>query len=195
MPRKRPVEERDDKFDATETIADLLSVQDDIEATAFIVMMEAAKSAREDLKAIMAGVAAVNAAKRHQRELLAKINRDVIAAVVADAEGREMEFSPLGLGEQCAYERVHLAIPDPEAPGRVRFAMVSLVDGAVTSLDQLEAAKEVVQGKLDSMSELGEMESLRLQMAMDRLSKLMSTLSNLLKRASETSQSITENIK
>ena len=39
------------------------------------------------------------------------------------------------------------------------------------------------------------MESLRLQMAMDRLSKLMSTLSNLLKKASDTAQSITLSIK
>ena len=40
-----------------------------------------------------------------------------------------------------------------------------------------------------------EIESLRLQMAMDRLSKLMSTLSNLLKKASEIAQGITQNIK
>ena len=195
MPVKKQGDEPDDTIDATESLAHLLSVQDDIETMAVVVMMEAAKSAREDLKAIMAGVAAVNAAKRHQRELLAKIHRDVVAAVVADAEGRDMEFSPLGLGEKSAYERVQLAVADPEAPGRVRFANVCLVDGEVTSLAQLEAAKETIQGKLDSMSELGEMESLRLQMAMDRVSKLMSTLSNLLKRASETSQSITQNIK
>lgn len=195
MPRKKRVDDRDEKFDATAPLAELFSVQDDIEATVVVAMMEAAKSAREDLKAIMAGVAAVNAAKRHQRELLAKINRDVVAAVVADAEGREMEFPPLGLGDKHAYERVQIAFPDPEAPGQVRFALVCLVDGAVTSAAQMEAAKEVVQGKLDSMSELGEMESLRLQMAMDRLSKLMSTLSNVLKRSSETSQSITQNIK
>jgi hypothetical protein len=48
---------------------------------------------------------------------------------------------------------------------------------------------------LDSMSEMGEMESLRLQMAMDRMSKMMSTLSNLLKKASETSTAITQNLK
>lgn len=47
----------------------------------------------------------------------------------------------------------------------------------------------------DSLDEMGEMESLRLQMAMDRLSKLMSTLSNLLKRASETAEGIAQNIK
>lgn len=56
-------------------------------------------------------------------------------------------------------------------------------------------AKETIKNKLDSMSEMGEMESLRLQMSMDRLSKMMSTLSNLLKKASETASGITQNIK
>ena len=37
--------------------------------------------------------------------------------------------------------------------------------------------------------------SLRLQMSMDRTSKLMSTLSNLLKKASEEANAITQNIK
>jgi hypothetical protein len=48
---------------------------------------------------------------------------------------------------------------------------------------------------VDSMSEMGEMESLRLQMAMDRMSKMMSTLSNLLKKLSDTSSQIAQNLK
>lgn len=45
------------------------------------------------------------------------------------------------------------------------------------------------------MNELGEMESLRLQMAMDRLGKMMSTLSSLLEKISDTADSITQNVK
>jgi methyl-accepting chemotaxis protein len=52
-----------------------------------------------------------------------------------------------------------------------------------------------IKNDLDSMSEMGEMESLRLQMAMDRLSKMMSTLSNLLKKISDTANAITTNLK
>jgi hypothetical protein len=44
-------------------------------------------------------------------------------------------------------------------------------------------------------SEMGEMESLRLQMAMDRMSKMTSTLSNLLKKITKTSAEITKNLK
>lgn len=60
---------------------------------------------------------------------------------------------------------------------------------------ELQAQIDHIKGDLDSMSEMGEMESLRLQMAMDRMSKMMSTLSSLLKKISDTSQSITQNIK
>jgi len=49
--------------------------------------------------------------------------------------------------------------------------------------------------QLDSMSEMGETESLRLQMAMDRLSKMMGTLSNLLQSVETTNAAITQNMK
>jgi phage-related minor tail protein len=60
---------------------------------------------------------------------------------------------------------------------------------------EMDAVKDTVKNKLDSMTEMGEMESLRLQMAMDRLSKMMSTLSNLLKKISDTASDITQNLK
>lgn len=41
-----------------------------IEAMAFVVLMQASKSAQEDLKGVMAAVKAVNGAKAKQRELL-----------------------------------------------------------------------------------------------------------------------------
>jgi len=44
-------------------------------------------------------------------------------------------------------------------------------------------------------SELSEMEQLRLQMAMDRLAKMMSTLSNILKKMADTAGQITQNLK
>lgn len=58
-----------------------------------------------------------------------------------------------------------------------------------------EFAIDEIKRDVDSMSEMGEMESLRLQMAMDRLSKMMSTLSNLLKKISDTAAEITKNMK
>ena len=63
-----------------------------------------------------------------------------------------------------------------------------------------EGTRELDLAALDKVSaadfsEMGEMESLRLQMAMDRVSKFMSTLSNLLKAIGVTGSQITGNLK
>jgi hypothetical protein len=59
----------------------------------------------------------------------------------------------------------------------------------------LPAGIRIADRTLNNVNSRDEMESLRLQMAMHRLSKLTSTLSNVLKNASETAQNITQNIK
>lgn len=73
---------------------------------------------------------------------------------------------------------------------------------ATDSPSAFATAKEVlndkidhIKGNLDSMGEMAETESLRLQMAADRMSKLMSTLSNLLKQISDTASQIVANLK
>jgi hypothetical protein len=77
------------------------------------------------------------------------------------------------------------------------FPGVHLTNGEINTLSAIAISDAIDSMKkdLDSMSELGQTESLRLQMAMDRMSKLMSTLSNILKKISDTSQSITQNLK
>ena len=162
----------------------------DIMALAFFVLMEAARSAREDLKAIMDEVKAINAAKRALRELLAKIRRDV-AANSGRKNGRALDFSQ-GLGSERAYHRVKLPHPDPAAPGGVRFAPADLHPGRLDQLADLVSVLDDMRRKVD---EMGELESLRLQMVMERMSKLMTTLSNLLKKIADTAQTITQNIK
>jgi len=58
-------------------------------------------------------------------------------------------------------------------------------------LPQPDQSKE----KLSGVSEMSEMTSLRLQMLMDRRSKIMSTLSNILKKISTTQDMIVQNLK
>jgi len=60
---------------------------------------------------------------------------------------------------------------------------------------EIARLEKSIKKDLDSMSEMGEMESLRLQMAMDRMSKMMETLSNVLKKISDTANNITQNLK
>ena len=48
---------------------------------------------------------------------------------------------------------------------------------------------------LDDMNEMSEMTSLRLQMTMDRRSKFIETLSNIMKKISTTQDTVTQNVK
>ena len=77
----------------------------------------------------------------------------------------------------------------------VRKARVPLASFNVPPPLPKGATVDQMKDRLDSLSELGETESLRLQMAMDRLSKLMQTLSNLEKKAADTASSIVKNLK
>ena len=82
--------------------------------------------------------------------------------------------------------RVDVAVRDAERATLKGMKLLSALD---------ELSIEALRKELDAMSEMGEMDSLRLQMAMDRLGKLMSTLSNILKKTSDTAATITANLK
>jgi len=140
----------------------------DVEALCFLVMMEASKSAQEDLKAIMAQVKAINDAKARQREQLQRLQDALPAA-------SEQPKPPAST-----------RAPDLDALIQVLLAVYAI---------DVDRQGKMALDDLDSMSELGETESLRLQMAMDRMSKMMSTLSNLLKKISDTANQITQNLK
>ena len=81
--------------------------------------------------------------------------------------------------------------PSKAGPASATESMARMEEELAATKDELARLKK----DLDSMSEMGEMESLRLQTAMDGLSKMMSTLSNVLKKMSDTASDITKNIK
>lgn len=180
----------------------------DIMPLAFIVMMEAAKSAREDLKAIMDGVKAINKEKEGWRAVANSINSLAAAGACKPDDFAVSQMGPAiprgpvsrlkgkPAGAATLYRNVlHFNAPDSNGGTVVGGFVVQGTQGGMVTRKDVDNAKETVKNKLDSLSEMGEMESLRLQMAMDRMSKMMSTLSNILKKASETSQGITQNIK
>ena len=166
---------------------------DDIFAALALALQQAERSAREDLKAVMARVRAIVAAKRALRELLDKVRRDA-ARNAGRKAGAALDFSK-GMGSERAYHRVSLPRRDPKAAAGISYAVTDLRPGKIDGARDFDAVIERLKHDLDSMSEMGEMESLRLQMAMDRLSKMMSTLSNILKKMSDTASTITQNLK
>jgi predicted nucleic acid-binding Zn-ribbon protein len=66
---------------------------------------------------------------------------------------------------------------------------------AQSDLNELNGAQAALRAELGTISDMSETESLRLQMIMDRLSKLMSTLSNVLKQSADTQKTIIQNMK
>ena len=126
---------------------------DDIGATAFLVFIQAARSAQEDLRAVMAQVRAITAAKKGFRDNARPV-----------------------LAEELDYEAI--------------FHLV-----ATLYAKQLQTEIAELLETSDAVGELSEMEQLRLQMAMDRLAKMMSTLSNILKKMADTASQITQNLK
>lgn len=154
----------------------------DIESTAFLVMMESAKNAQEDLRGLMASMQDANRRKAAIR------NNGVMAP-------------PFVQGQRVTRGLAPVANP---CLGRTKPLLVACLDrvqGNVSGLpatpDREALQREIadIKSDLDSMNEMGEMESLRLQMAMDRMSKMMETLSNLLKKMSDTSSAIVQNLK
>lgn len=154
----------------------------DIMALAFIVMMEAAKSAQEDLKSIMAKVKAINSAKQKSRELLNKINEG--------KGGQKKDDASPCLVVDCGAASSALV----QAAGLRGDARGYQLPANPAWADVMAMADRLSKD-FDSLSEMGELGSLRLQMAMDRLSKIMSTLSNVLKKQSETADGVARNLK
>lgn len=62
-------------------------------------------------------------------------------------------------------------------------------------LDALLKQQAELKNKLDAMNEISETSALRLQMMMDRRAKFIEALSNLMKKMSSTSETITQNLK
>lgn len=161
----------------------------DIEAIAFLVLMQASKSAQEDLKAIMAHVKAINDQKEKLRSAsaLLKSNQNITRIKLDSLKSVSNQTQVIQKQNNLRnIQPVRTVALDSTKPVRANTPVTKA---------EINTTKDKLKNDLDSMSEMGEMESLRLQMAMDRMSKMMSTLSNLLKKISDTAQGIIQNLK
>lgn len=159
----------------------------DIEAVAFLVLMQASKSAQDDLKDIMAKVKAINVQKKSLRTAMESLNNNQnISRLRID--------SLKNISLQTEAIKSNHGIMQPVRTASSDSSRFKKVNTSVTR-SEIEATKDRFKNDLDSMNQMGEMESLRLQMAMDRQSKMISTLSNLLKKVSESADAITQNLK
>ena len=145
----------------------------DIEALVFLVLMQASKDAQEDLKEIMSNLKSINEKKAKLRQALQALK-----------EGNAIRYNT----QLDSLKRAAgLVKQEPKPVRAVALKPVTKVELDNTILD--------TDKEMDGISEMGDMHSLRLQMYMDRHSKISSVLSNILKKISAASSSIIANLK
>lgn len=148
-------------------------------------LMEDAGDAAAELKVTIAKLVENQSLSKKQHELLKKL-------LAGQVPGKLLV---IGEARAAALEKNKPVPTFAKIQGARQLEIDPIMEWGGASLEEIEALHESLKNDLDSMSEMGEMESLRLQMAMDRLSKMMSTLSNLLKKSQETKQGIIDNLK
>jgi hypothetical protein len=183
----------------------------DVSEAAFIVLAMATKDMDDDIRMIMAEIKAMTAAKQKLREVIKQLNdwiseemskggsgsSDMNNSTVSGEKPRTTgkprpAKAPLARGvilEKTSSPVIHLeyvkAPAIPPLPPR----------GSGVTIQGLKSLLDDLKGKLDGMNEMSEMTSLRLQMTMDRRSKFISTLSNIMKKVGTTQETLVQNIK
>ena len=158
----------------------------DIEAIAFIVLMEATRSSQEDLEKIMAETKAINNTKQALRDTLSEVGRDIAAP------NKPTPSAPCNT-PLCRSLPARLSQIEAQAPASPTVRRLQVHPNPTFA--DLNAVQNDLKSRLDSMNEMSEMDSMRLQMAMDRRSKFLEALSNLMKKISDTSDSVVQNMK
>ena len=153
--------------------------------------MQAAKSAREDLKSIMNNVKTINEEKEKVRAAQQYFEkyRSTVSTQLIDS------FRLLAKLPAADQNTTRQTIPTTVTTKQVSDKrMTSSVITNATPAD-ITKVQDDLRKKMTSLNETSEMTSLRLQMSMDRRSKFISTLSNIMKKISDTQNSIIQNLK
>ena len=154
-----------------------ITAEQDIQALVFLVLMQASKSANEEIRAIMEKVKSDNEKKKKLREAqeIIKNNQQVSVA---------------------QYDSFNLVLYKPAIKQNVVVNQNNAsVNQRTVSRQDIHTLAEKLGRELDSMNEMSEMNSLRLQMYMDRVSKMQSTISNIMKKIDSTKNQIVQNLK
>ncbi len=172
---KSPIDEIDKKAKAYGVSNNFQDM--DIEAMVMLVIMEISKDAEDDVRAIMEQMREANKQKQAMRDVIRLMKKK------RAEQKNNMRQEYLSRTQYDSLKK--LLVPTVVANTKT---------GTVT-LAELDSLLNDFRDKLDSMNEMGEMVSLRLQMIMDRRSKMISTLSNIMKKISKTQDEIVKNLK
>lgn len=157
-----------------------------IEEVLFVVMMQAVRDNDENMKKALAELKGQQERKKRLGGLLANVQQDIVRS--AGGKGDDPCTPP-----RCGAYARDLSAASFELsrlyPNRgMRFQEPKTVN-------DLKPLQGALKKALDGMDEKSEMTSLRLQTMMDRRSKLISTLSNIMKKISNTQDTVVQNLK
>jgi DNA repair exonuclease SbcCD ATPase subunit len=158
----------------------------DINSLVAIVMMQAANDSNNDLKDAMAQMQAANNAKQQLGELMAQMQ----AAQAAMQSQMKNEYCQTEPCRALPSKLKELSAVTASLPHPVRTTAP-----ANLTIANLKALDNQLKSDLDSMNDMSDEMSMRMQMVMDRYTKAVEVLSNLIKKIDDTSSSILQNIK
>jgi hypothetical protein len=163
----------------------------DIDALIQLVMMECAKQEEQELRDQMAQMENTLKAKKAMRDALTELksNRSGISKVRLDSfrQMTKVTWKPM-----TRRDSIHLVQVKNE---NTSIKRVNATTTDLASQADLKSVQDELKGKLDGMNEISDMTSLRLQMMMDRRSKFISTLSNIMKKIDSTEDTLIQNLK
>jgi len=189
----------------------VLNANTDIEALCFVVLSGAMNDSQEDLKMIMAEVKANTAAKQQLRNEIDKLSTYYSSLAskkpydLVNVSDVQNAFQVPGLPNGAnGWDGDSPPIPNADPNSSTGYTWSTAPNLALVE-DQnnkgkvsVQSVNSLVQGmkdNLDSLSDVSQTQSLRMQMAMDRYSKLTETLSNILKKIDTTDEAVVANLK
>ena len=184
----------------------------DVSEAAFIVLSMATKDMDDDIRMIMAEIKATSAAKQKLRDLIKELNSWISQEMSKHPGSEDIDNEKVekpGTTAGAARPAVKAM-----APPLRRITLETKVSPMIhleyvktpvipplpprnsgLPVSGLESLLDDIKGKLDGLNEMSEMTSLRLQITMERRSKIIQTLSNIMKKIGTTQETLVQNIK
>ena len=169
----------------------------DIEALVAMVMLEASRSAEQDLRDAMAAMEQLNQAKQAQRDLAQRLQEQEDRLRTTTLKPPAAVPAPIFLKARPKGPRpmVHTPILNLELPKLAPDLIHPPAPRPEMTLAEAEAERARAKGNLDDLSEMGEMQQLQLQLAMERRAKVIELISNVMRKAAATEDSLVRNLK
>lgn len=173
----------------------------DVSEAAFLVMSMATKDMDNDIRIIMAEIKAMNAAKQKMRDLIRDLNQWISDEMSKHPESGDIDNGkvtgtkpPANPSRRMSFETKTTPVLHLEYAGTPVVPPLPRRNPGM-SMAAIRSLKTEVEGNLDGMNEMSEMTSARLQLLMDRRSKFVETLSNMMKKIGGTMETLTQNLK